>query len=257
MTYIRKRDKSTEKENSKEQMDLLMDVNSPLMAPNSLEDISAKDSPITEICKKAADSDLSKVSTSATKSLITKQQCKEIIEDISKTHGLTNEKAFAAIALLFLKGAANKAAPLDMSVDIITEENNTTSVCKVDLVRSTQKVVKNGFIRRVAEALAAEISYYAEKHYLNGDLAIKLDTLLRADEKPSLTRKEKAWANSFAQNLPGLERFAGPRIPYLLALDYNNRFSKQRNQSKKGKSKSEPARPKGPGQGKKKGGKQK
>jgi hypothetical protein len=110
-----------------------------------------------------------------------------------------------------------------MGVDIKTDDG-VTSIVKYDVMMACQQVCKHKFLRRIAEYLAADISAFAEKHNLNDDLAIKLNNGLVAEGKPPLTTKEKAWANSFCQNYPNLEKFSGNRLPLLLAQDFQKRF---------------------------------
>jgi hypothetical protein len=224
-----------------------------LTTNNELSSVSSTDSPLNQILEQACNNPLASVFKDIKKPLVTKDQAFLVIDKIARSHDISQSKAFAAVSLLFLKGAANSGAPPEMSVDILTENGQVTTICKFDLIRATQEVCKNGFIRRLGECLAKEISFYAETHNLNGDLAIRLDTIVRSLGKPGLTNKEKAWANSFVQNLPELKEFSGPRIPYLLAQDYTKRFSKPVT-SKKQKQDGQPSRPKGPG--KRKGQKQ-
>jgi hypothetical protein len=78
---------------------------------------------------------------------------------------------------------------------------------------------------------------FAETQNLNGDLAVALNNCLLAQGDPPLTSKEKAWASSFCQALPGLDTYVGHRVPAMLAADYNARFVNK-------KTKNAPATPK-------------
>jgi hypothetical protein len=115
-----------------------------------------------------------------------------------------------------------------------TEDGNATILTKYDLMVASQSVTKNRFIRRFAKGMAKEISQFAEKNKLNGDLAIKLNNDLVASGEPPLSVKEKAWASSFCQIIPDLEDWCGQRIPTLLAKDYRTRFLENKNKKKKG-----------------------
>jgi hypothetical protein len=42
--------------------------------------------------------------------MVTKEECKSIVKTLATTHGINESQAFSAIALLFLKGAANRSA---------------------------------------------------------------------------------------------------------------------------------------------------
>lgn len=105
-----------------------------------------------------------------------------------------------------------------------------TSLCQVGC--------KHKHIRRLATAMAIEICTCAEQHGLEGDLSKRLDKLLLSKGEPRLSPKEKAWANSFCQDLENLEIHSSFRLPQLLAEDYNNRFQKNnKKQSSTGKNK--------------------
>ena len=79
----------------------------------------------------------------------------------------------------------------------------------------------------MAQALAPYVCDYAEKYGLMGDLAPRLNNLALSKGEAPLSFKERAWANSFCQNVPDLEAKASPRLPILLATDYSSRFQKK------------------------------
>lgn len=89
--------------------------------------------------------------------------------------------------------------------------------------------------------MAKEIGEYAQSNGLEGDLAKRIQRLLRTKTGESLTPKELAWCNSFCQNLPDLNELASERVVKLLAEDYENRFmtskKRQENSSSKNKKK--------------------
>lgn len=124
-----------------------------------------------------------------------------------------------------LQGAANKSVPETKTVTVKDQEGSPVDVSKYDVIYACHVVCKHKFIRRLAEALAMEIGMFAEAHHLNGDLAIKLNTALTKEGKTPLSSKEKAWASSFSQSFSKLEKYAGIRVPALLATDYQNRFN--------------------------------
>jgi hypothetical protein len=181
-------------------------------------------------------SDLDQLAINVDENKLTQEECQGIIEILSRTHALTKEEAFTATCLLILKGAANEGAPRTMKVQI-KASNQIVEVTKNDLIYAVSVVCKNFYIRRLAETLCVEISQFAEKHGLNGDLAITLNNTLMAKGFPPLTSKERAWASSFNQNLVSLVDVVGPRVPTLLAEDYQRRFQKNGNKQKSKKTK--------------------
>ena len=158
------------------------------------------------------------------KNMVTKEECKSIVKTLATTHGINESQAFSAIALLFLKGAANRSAPETMSVTVTNADGTKTEVLKYDVMYACHTVCKHKFLRRLAESLAVEISVFAETQNLNRDLAVALNNCLLAQGDPPLTSKEKAWASSFCQALPGLDTYVGQCVPAKLAADYNGRF---------------------------------
>lgn len=166
---------------------------------------------------------ISKVSPQETrKEWHTNSEIENIITQLGDTMGLRPPTAFIAIALLFLKGAANKGTPTTMSV-MVHEEGNQTEVTKSDLVYIYRKNHKNIHIRRLAESMAVLISRYAEAQGLSGDLAKKINISLLKKKEPTLTRKEAAWCSSFCQSNPKVEEVS-ERLAGLLSEDYLSRF---------------------------------
>lgn len=190
---------------------------------NSAEQETSTESPFKDILGQALNNPKEEI-ISEKKELVTVEQAKLIIRKLANTFCITEANAFAAMCALFLKGAANKGTPAILSVDVKTEDGSYTTITKYDLTIACKAATKHTFLRRVAEAMALEIGMYAEKANYNGDLAIKLNNELVANNQPPLSTKEKAWASSFNQNLPKLEEYAGERIPSLLAQDYRKRF---------------------------------
>lgn len=159
--------------------------------------------------------------------LVPMEQVKLILKRMADLFGLTEAVAFVAIALLFLKGAANKGAPSTMAVDVFGEDGERVTVQKYDLMSIHKAVTGNNFLRRLAETLAPKISSFAEAKNLQGDLAKAINNSLIAQGEPPLSAKEKAWANSFCQKSVELEKEA-PRVAKYLAIDYQKRFSKKK-----------------------------
>jgi hypothetical protein len=146
---------------------------------------------------------------------------------------LTPALAFAAITLLFLKGAASKTAPDKMFVEVVAVDGKLLKVTKGDLMQVLYDCTGNRFIRRLAESLAVSISKFAERHGLKGDLAFNFDIEEVSKGNPPLTDKEKAWSSSFCQYVTDLETLASPRVKLLLGQDYQKRFDKKKKQKKK------------------------
>lgn len=201
-----------------------------------------ENSPIESIVNSATNAPLEDMAVNDTKNVATPEEIQVFIKKVSDSFGIPSPTAFTGIALLFLKGAANKGAPPTMSVDLLTPEKTPISLTKYDLQCACQVACKNKFLRRVAKGLAKEIGFFAESKNLNGDLAIKLNNNLVAEGEPPLTSKEKAWASSFSQTLPNLEKLSGSnRVPTLLAQDYQDRFLSNTKKSKANKSEQAPA----------------
>lgn len=167
---------------------------------------------------------------------LTITEINNIIDTLAINHGIEKVSAFCAIILLFLKGAANNGAPNTMSVDVVDSISGPTTISKYDIKYAYQRVTHNEFIRRLAESLAMEIGKYAEKNFLSGDIASKIDSRIMASKEESeripLSARERAWASSFSQRLPNLSDLSSSRLPQLLAADYNERFSKKSKEKK-------------------------
>lgn len=160
----------------------------------------------------------------------TPSEIQNIINQLADTMGLDTHTAFIAIALLFLKGAANKGTPTTMSVAVM-ESSNQTEVSKSDLIYVYRKNFKNIHIRRLAESMAVLISRYAEAQGLSGDLAKKINISLLKKKEATLTRKEAAWCSSFCQSNPKVEEVS-ERLAGLLSEDYLTRFQTSPNNSR-------------------------
>lgn len=188
---------------------------------------SDQDKALEKIVDAAISLPIESVTTSASSTNLSSQEVNKVIKRLGDLFGIDSVRAFVAVALLFLKGAANKGAPSQMQVDIIDHEGTSVSIQKHDVVSVYTAVTGNMFIRRLAETLSTQISRYAETNYLQGDLASSIETTIISSEEEPLTLKEKAWASSFCQKNPLLISEA-PRIAKYLAIDYQKRFSKRK-----------------------------
>jgi hypothetical protein len=153
-----------------------------------------------------------------------------IIERLAHRKYLIPKSAFASIALLCLKGALSKTAPDKMYVEIRTFDNKLVKVTKGELMQIYEETTNNRYIRRLAETLAIQISTFAERNELKGDLAYTLEIGQETDSP--LTAKELAWASSFCQNVKDLDKLASPRIRNLLNKNYLDRFERPKNTNK-------------------------
>jgi hypothetical protein len=169
--------------------------------------------------------------------LISQEQILRIIEALSVLHGISNDAGFRAVALLFLKGAANKSAPNGMSVIVKGIDGQETIIKKSDLMMCYNSVTGNNYIRRLAESLACEICMFAEKNNIPGDLAIAANNYYVAQGELPLTKQEMSWSNSFVQYEQNVITDI-PRVAQFLAQDFRNRFTKTK-KPKKPKNKKE------------------
>lgn len=183
-------------------------------------------------------------------------EVKAILSRLGNMVGLTPNRAFAAVALLFLKGAASTGAPSTMSVDVADPDGTDVTVTKDDLLFCYKAITKNGFLRRLAETLSVEISQFAQDFGLSGELSAKIEARLLSENKEALSATERAWCSSFCQNIVDLNKRAkSERLAALLSRDYLERFQKAKgggsksSGSQSGKSKEKPKEPKGPNSG--------
>lgn len=196
--------------------------------------IEKKTTDFNKVVEQANAVPVSSISPEMAKDTISTEQCSQFVTTVATTHGLTDAQAFIAISLLVLKGACNSAAPKQMSVDIHVGDPQPINITKYDIEYACHLVTGNTFLRRFAQAMAPQISHYAELNNLNGDLAIRLNNLALSKGGPPLNSKEKAWASSFCQSLPDLAATTGDRLPSLLAEDFQKRFGGNREKKKTG-----------------------
>jgi hypothetical protein len=160
-----------------------------------------------------------------------REQIESVLARLAHRNYLKPITAFCAIALLFLKGAASKTAPDKMFVEVRAIDGSVSKVTKGDLMHMQvyYEVTQNRFIRRLAESLAVQISNFAERHNMKGDLAMNLEIEEISEGREPLTAKEQAWANSFCQHVQNLETLSSPRLRQLLNKDYQLRFERRKN----------------------------
>jgi hypothetical protein len=111
-------------------------------------------------------------------------------------------------------------------------------VTKRDLAYYYQQATGNTFLHRLAEHLSTNISQYAEKNNIDGDLATRLNNYVLTKKESPLTPKERAWASSFNQKNPELANVS-ERMLGIMAQDFKERFdkiNKNKTNNKKGKS---------------------
>jgi hypothetical protein len=81
------------------------------------------------------------------------------IKAIAELRGITEPLAFAAIAMLFVLGAANKSTPDSTKVELEhPDEKMKFEVTKNDLIYHYNRLFGSTLIRRMAESMAEEIS---------------------------------------------------------------------------------------------------
>lgn len=179
-------------------------------------------------------SDIKKVSPSQmSENQLSDEIVTNIVETLSDSFGIKNNViTMSAIFLLFLKGAANAGTPNTIEIEVIDDDGKKVSITKNDLLYAYNRHTNNKFLRRLAETLAPAIGKYAESNQLSGDIAEKINTKILSKKpkegevyEPILSSKERAWCNSFGQNIPDLAEISS-RLPRLLAEDYLSRFSK-------------------------------
>lgn len=181
--------------------------------------------PLDTVLNSAMQAELTEVAPNVNQTEIGKENVYAILNRLCTLYGLNETTAFIAVALLLLKGAANKGAPTTMFVQVTAIDGKLVDVTKQDLMQCYSAVTKNNFLRRLAETLSTEISKFAEVKGLKGDLHLAANNYYVAKGEPPLNAKERAWANSFCQTNEAVETEA-PRIAKFLAQNYFDRFKK-------------------------------
>lgn len=181
--------------------------------------------PLDSVLNSAMQVQLASVAPNVNQTEISKENVYAILNRLCTLYGVNETTAFVAMALLFLKGAANKGAPTSMSVQVTAIDGQLVEVTKQDVMQCYSAVAKNNFVRRLAETLSTEICRFAEAKGLKGDLHLAANNYYVAKGEAPLNAKERAWANSFCQTNELIETEA-PRIAKFLAQNYFDRFKK-------------------------------
>lgn len=192
---------------------------------------------IKNIMKDLKTSDLQTIAPDFKKGVITDEEAEKIIEQTANSIGTTKGNALTGTICLFLKGAASNGTP--QNLEVLLGDGKT--LAKRNLLGAYVSVCGNQYLRRLAEKLAIDIAEFAEMHGLNGELAPRINTILKAETGEILTTKEAAWCSSFSQNVPDLANRSSERLVRLLAEDYRKRFenkSKKKDKEKSNKKKS-------------------
>jgi hypothetical protein len=177
------------------------------------------------------------------KTTVSKKDIIGIIERISRVYNIPESTALISIYLLILVGAAISATPVSLSVTVKNAKGHNIEVDKLQLLTAYKQITGNSYLRRLAETLADDISKFAEKHNIKGDLANKMNNKLLAEGKTVLSTRQMAWCSSFNQDNPTLNSNSELVIvAQLLAEDYKKRFDKVQNKTSKPKPKSSPKR---------------
>lgn len=171
---------------------------------------------------------------------ISKQQIKEIISRISKTHNVGMRTAYIATAELFRRGAANAGAPDSMFLELECQETGyATELRRYDLVMALYSVMGYKNLRKLAEAMAPEI-VRANLNILNinpladlkGDLANRINFKLHLRKEEALSRREEICCCTYTQWMPNLNDLAySTRLKGLLEEDLNARRKRAGKQS--------------------------
>nr|YP_010500116.1 hypothetical protein ODF01_pgp013 [Gormaniella terricola]UWV18293.1 hypothetical protein [Gormaniella terricola] len=129
---------------------------------------------------------------------LTQRQLTSLVLLLEQKKKLSTEAAFVAIYLLFLGGIIDSNCPENFSVRVPIERNSnsTTLVTKSVLKYCFKKVTKSDNLEQLGNYLATEISQFAEKYRLDGDLYEKFERELSNFKEP-LSLQEKAWLSSF------------------------------------------------------------
>ena len=117
-------------------------------------------------------------------SLLSEQEIVLVIEKLAASYGLTPTKALISIYLLMLAGAAITATPPSLKVEIKQDGTNAyLEIEKGNLLGAYKLINNNPYLRSLAEALADDISNFAQKNNQKGDLANKINKKLLAEGK--------------------------------------------------------------------------
>jgi hypothetical protein len=168
--------------------------------------------------------ELEEIAPNYKRGVISNEEINKIMEKVATDIGVEKKDAIIGTMLLFLKGAASSGTPQTLAVDL----RNGKTIAKKNVTGAYISVTGNNFVRRLAESMAVEIGEFAEKCNLTGELAQRINTILKAETGEILSTKESAWCSSFSQNIPDLATRSSDRVVRLLANDYKKRFENKK-----------------------------
>lgn len=152
----------------------------------------------------------------------------KIFDKLAEMFGISKRAAMTAVYDLFLRGAANKNAPVTL-VTTVEFEGVAAQIYKRDLVYIYELVTQNPHVRRLGETLGSEISIFAERRGLSGDLAKQINSRRLAKNLDPLSPRQKAWCSCFNQNNEVLS--SDPELKLVaqeLALDFQFKFERKK-----------------------------
>lgn len=192
---------------------------------------------LEELTKNLKEDKFEEISPNYKKGALSTNEITEIINKIATELNISEKDAMGGTMLLMLKGAASGGTPQSLSVEL----KNGKTIAKRNISGAYMIVTGNNYLRRLAEGLAIHIGEFAEHFGLQGELAQRINTLLKAETGETLSAKEMAWCSSFSQNIPDLASRSSERLVKLLAEDYKKRFDTKKktketnSQNQKGK----------------------
>jgi hypothetical protein len=181
---------------------------------------------------------------------ISSEMISDIVINIATKFKIPESTALKAIFILLLRGAANIPTPGNLKARILNTKGEEIIIRKDDLMYEYRFATGNNFLRRLADTMASEISQFAEKNELDGEIAQKINNLVLREGDAPLSLIERAWCSSFNQNNPDLSNNENTkRVAILLAKDlYERKNDPKGFKAKKIKSSPKPSpRSKGPG----------
>lgn len=179
---------------------------------------------IKDLMVQIKQSNLQTIAPEFKKGVLTDEQTESIIDQIAASVGTTKVNALTGTICLFLKGAASNGTPQNLEVVL----SDGKILAKRNVLGAYVSTCGNQYLRRLAEKLAIEIGEFAEAHGLNGELAPRINTILKAETGEILSLKEAAWCSSFSQNIPDLAQRSSERVVKSLAEDYRKRFENKK-----------------------------
>lgn len=191
---------------------------------------------LDKLTSEILNSNLEELAPDYKKGVLSEEEIEQIINDVAEKLGIPKSDALAGTMLLMLKGAASSGTPQTLNVQL----RDGKIIAKKNIVSAYLDVTGNTFLRRLAEGLAIKIGEFAEKFGLAGELAQRINTVVKAEGGEALTKKEEAWCSSFSQNIPDLAQRSSDRLVRLLAEDYKKRFENKKKSTTKEKGNKNP-----------------